>query len=165
MVTVALTGACAVAMRVEGGCWTKAIIGDGAVMLISATAALAGVVAAEEAVMVATPPVGIADGAVYVIDEPLAVCPEVGLKVPQGPALPQVAVQFTPSPFESLATVAVNVADPPSFKVLGGAEVMVTTIGAAVVTVAAAVADFVPSDTDVAVMVTVLPLGAVEGPW
>jgi len=133
-------------------------------MLVSATAALAGAVAAEAAVMVTTPPVGVAVGAVYVIDPPLAVCAEAGLKLPHAPAVPQFAVQFTPSAFVSLATVANSVAVPPSLKVAGGAVLSVTTIGGVGVMVALAVADLVGSDTDVAVRVTVFPLGAVVGP-
>jgi len=84
-------------------------------------------------------------GAVKVVATPLAVC--VGLNDPA------VAVQFTPPFALSLLTVAVKFAVPlaASEAVVGEIE---TEIGRAADTVTVAVADFVGSVTDVAVMVT-----------
>jgi hypothetical protein len=106
--------------------------------------------AEEVAVMTTCPPIGIAAGAVYKVATPLAVC--AGLKLPQAPALPQVAVQSTP--VVSPATFATSVADDVSVNVAGGAVDMVTTIGAVFTMVAVADAVIVGLVTEVAVMVT-----------
>lgn len=115
----------------------------------------------EDAVIVTRPPDGIELGAVYTVVPKLAVC--VGLKLPQAPALPQLAVQSTPRLFWSLATFAARVAWDPVVNVVGGAVEVVTTIGVVEVTYAvtgAVIAWFV---VDAAVMVTVPLEGAVEG--
>ena len=91
----------------------------------------------------------------------LAVC--VALKLPHAPALPQLAVQFTPLLLLSLATVAASVVCDPTSSVAGGAGDMVTTIGVVVMMVAMEDAETVGLATDVAVMVTVPPVGTAEG--
>ncbi len=91
---------------------------------------------------------------------PFAVCAGERLKVPHAPALPQVAVQFTPS--VPGVAVAVRVACEPVFSVAGGGAERVTVIGVADTTVAVATADFVGSVTDFAVMVIVPPTGTLE---
>jgi hypothetical protein len=89
---------------------------------------------------------------------PLAVF--VGLKVPHAPAavLPQVAVQPTPALFTSLATTAVRLSVPDvlMLKAEGDTE---TVMGRIVIV---ALADFVESPTDVAVIV-IPPAGDVAG--
>ena len=86
------------------------------------------------------------------------------MKLPHPPVPPQLAVQFTPRLFGSAATVAASVACVPAVNAAGGAEDIVTTIGAVVRTVAVADADIAGFVVDVAVMVTVPPGGTVEGP-
>jgi hypothetical protein len=78
----------------------------GPVMVRVAEADLVGSVT-EVAVMVTVLPVGTAEGAVYMVALPVEVV--VGLKVPQAPALPQLAVQVTCG-FDdvSLLTIAVK---------------------------------------------------------
>jgi hypothetical protein len=63
---------------------------------------------------------------------------------------------------ESPVTVAVTVPTLPTLKDEGDCVILTVITGEAV-TVATAVADVVPSFTDVAVMVTVPPVGAVAG--
>jgi hypothetical protein len=85
------------------------------------------------------------------------------LKVPQAPVDPQVTDQVTPAFAESLATVAVigSVAFAVSEVT---APVSVTVIGAtAAVIVIVADATFVVSFTEVAVTVTVFPVGTALG--
>jgi hypothetical protein len=86
--------------------------------------------------------------------------------VPHVPAsvLPHVAAQSTPR--LPLLTVAASVAEDPADSVAGSENAGdgVTAITAPVVTVAAAVANFVLSVVDRAVIVTVPPGGIVEGP-
>ena len=100
----------------------------------------------------------------YRVAAPLAVC--AGLKLPHAPALPQVAVQSTPSPglFGSPVTVAANVAGDFTSNVAGGAVDIVTIIGAVVTMVAVADADIAGLVVDFAVMVTGPFGGTVEGP-
>jgi hypothetical protein len=86
------------------------------------------------------------------------------LKLPQAPALPQVAVQSTPRLLGSLATFAASVVCDVTDAVAEGAVGMVTMIGAVVTMVAVAVADIVGLVTEVAVMVTVPFGGIVVGP-
>ena len=86
------------------------------------------------------------------------------MNVPHTPALPHVAVQSTPR--LPLLTVAASGAEDPTVNV-GGSKAVgegVTAITAAVVTVAVAVAAFVLSVVDLAVMVTMPPAGIAEGP-
>ncbi len=83
------------------------------------------------------------------------------MKLPQALA-PQVAVQFTPALPVLGATVATRVACDPVLSVAGGGVDIVTLIGAAVTTVAVAVADFVGSVVDFAVTVIVPPAATVE---
>ena len=63
--------------------------------------------------------------------------------------------------FGSLATEAATCAADETFIDVGGGWLIVTAMGGKIVTVA--VADFVGSVTEVAVIVTVLPLGTAEG--
>jgi len=88
------------------------------------------------------------------------------LKLPHAPALPQVALQFTPRLLVSLATVAASVAWVPTMSVAGSDDALeiVTTTGAVARIVAVAVADAVGSVVDVAVIVTVPPGGIEAGP-
>ena len=118
--------------------------------------------AEEVAVMTTGPPAGIAAGAVYTVATPLAVC--AGLKLPHAPALPQVAVQSTPKLFMSPVTFAASIDEDEVASVAGGAADIVTIIGAVVTTVAVANADTAGFVIEVAVTVTVLPGGIVEGP-
>ena len=64
MVTVALTCASVPAVNVPGGFWEKAIVGACTIIVMAVTG-FVGVVAgaAEEAVIVTTPPVGAVEGA------------------------------------------------------------------------------------------------------
>ncbi len=94
---------------------------------------------------------------------PLAVCAGERLNVPHAPALPHVAVQSTPRPAASLLTAAVRLAAAFSASVAGSADVIVTAscVDAMIVTVADA--DFVVSETEVAVSVTMPPEGTAVG--
>ena len=85
------------------------------------------------------------------------------MKLPHPPVPPQLAVQFTPRLFGSEAAAAASVAWVPSVNAAGGAEDIVTTIGAVVRTVAVADADTAEFVVDFAVMVTVPPGGMAEG--
>ncbi len=80
--------------------------------------------------------------------------------MPHAPALPQLAVQLTPSVPEE--AVAASIASALVCIVAGGRADMVTEIGAAETTVAVAVADFVGSVVDFAVRVIVPPIGTVD---
>ena len=86
------------------------------------------------------------------------------MKLPHPPVPPQLAVQFTPRLFGSEATVAASVACVPAVNAAGGAEDIVTTIGAVVRIVAVADADTAEFVVDFAVMVTVPPEGMAEDP-
>ncbi|HEX4643628.1 MAG TPA: hypothetical protein VH161_09170 [Candidatus Acidoferrales bacterium] len=91
---------------------------------------------------------------------PLAVC--AGEKVPQVPV--GVQVQSTPAFAESFVTVALTVAVPPMVKEAGGAvasEMDTAAEGAEIATVAVAVTEWLL--VEVAVIVTLPPLGAVDG--
>lgn len=81
--------------------------------------------------------------------------------VPHEPAGAQ--LQLTPPFAESFATVAATDAVPPVGRLAGGAVVMDTEIPEPAVIVIVAVADFDVSATEVAVTITVLPVGIVEG--
>jgi hypothetical protein len=84
---------------------------------------------------------------------------EVGLKLPQAPVLPQVTDQVTPAVSLVVAVIA-TVA--PVLSVDGAPErLTVMTTGTVIVIVAEA--DLVVSLTEVAVTVTVLPVGAAAG--
>jgi hypothetical protein len=115
----------------------------------------------EVAVTVTVLPVGTADGAVYVVAVPLAVL--VGLNPPQAPMLPQVTDQVTPAFAESLLTTAVSDVVALVWSEEGGSGLKATEIGTAAVMVMVADADFVVSVTEVAVTVTVLPVGTADG--
>ena len=86
------------------------------------------------------------------------------MKLPHAPAVPQVAVQFTPALPVLGTTVAVRAACDPTDIVAGGKEDIVTTFVTVVTMVAIVVAVFVGSVVDAAVMVTVPPVGTAEGP-
>lgn len=58
LATVALTDACASEVIVDGGCCWNEIDGGAATMVVKATAEFEGVEAAEDAVIVTTPPEG-----------------------------------------------------------------------------------------------------------
>jgi hypothetical protein len=110
----------------------------------------------EVAVTVTLLPVGAITGAVYVADVAVIL-----LNVPQAPAplLPHVTDQVTPAFLESLVTVAVSAAVALVASKAGAPES--ATEMAVIVIVDDA--DFVGSVTDVAVTVTVLPVGTAEG--
>jgi len=93
----------------------------------------------------------------------LAVCAGDRLKLPHPPVPPQLAVQFRPTLFGSEGTVAASVACVPAVNAAGGAEDIVTTIGAVATIVAVADADIAGFVVDAAVMVTGPPGGAEEG--
>jgi len=113
----------------------------------------------EVAVTVTVFPVGTAVGAVKIVAPPLAVCAP--LNEPHA-ELPQVTVHRTPAFAGSFATFAVMfvVALGPSD--VGGCAANVTVTGWPVIVIAAE-ADFVLSVTEVAVIVTVFPVGVVAG--
>jgi hypothetical protein len=85
------------------------------------------------------------------------------LNVPHSPALEQIAVQSTPREFGSEATFAVRVVDAPEVNEAGGAEGIVTTMGAAVTIFAVAVAESKGLMVDRAVIAAVPPGGITEG--
>ncbi len=84
--------------------------------------------------------------------------------MPHAPALPQVAVQFTPRFFVSFVTLAAITAVAPTVSVAAGEVDIATIIGAVVTMVAVMVAKTAGFVTDFAVMVTVPPVGMVVGP-
>lgn len=87
------------------------------------------------------------------------------MKLPQAPALPQVALQSTPRLPAVGVTVAASVACDPVINVVGNdGAARLTTTGVVVMMVAIADVDFVGSVVEVAVMVTVPPEGTVAGP-
>jgi hypothetical protein len=142
------------------GCGSKlTVIGDPAVIVIVAEANFVGS-AVEAAWTVTVPPVGTAEGAVYVVATPLAVW--VGLNDPQAPALPQVTVQSTPAFVWSFETTAViGLAELVCIDVGGGG--LKTTVIAGRVMVMLAETNFVLSAVEVAWTVTVPPVGTVAG--
>jgi hypothetical protein len=86
------------------------------------------------------------------------------LKAPQAPAvlLPQATDQVTPAFFESFVTVAVSEAVP-LIRSEAGSPAIATVMPGAAVIVMLAVADFVVSVTEVAVMLIVPPVGTEAG--
>lgn len=90
---------------------------------------------------------------------PLAVC--TGLNVPQAPVGPQ--LQLTPLLAESFVTVAAMTAVAPVFNDPGGAVDSVTEIAVGDVMFTTALAFFVLSETELAVMVTLTPAGTDAG--
>jgi hypothetical protein len=86
------------------------------------------------------------------------------LKAPQAPAvlLPQATVQVTPAFFESLVTVAVSEAVPLIWSDAGWPESATVMLDGDVM-VMAAEADLVLSATEVAVTVTLAPVGIAAG--
>jgi hypothetical protein len=92
--------------------------------VLGAEANLAGF-RVEVATMVTVLPLGMSEGAVKVVEPPLAVC--VGLNEPQE-LEPQVTDQSTPSLRESLVIVAATEAVAPAGKAAGGAVDMATVI-------------------------------------
>jgi hypothetical protein len=107
------------------------------------------------AVIVTLPPVGAVAGAVYVVAALLRVI--VGLKLPQVPA--GVQLQVTPPFAVSFVTAAVRLAVAEADNVVGGVPTNETEMGK----VTEAAADLVASLTDVAVIVTLPPVGGVVG--
>src|ERR1700722_6164446 len=109
------------------------------------------------AVTVTVAPVGTADGAVKSVAMPARDLAT--LKAPPL-ALPQVAVQVTPALAESLVTKAVKAAPVETCREVGPGPSVTAMIGTIVMV---ADADFVLSVREVAVTVTVLPVGSVAG--
>jgi hypothetical protein len=87
----------------------------------------------------------------------------VGLNVPHIPAFEQVTVHLTPLFVESLDTTAVSNCVEPLTSKLGGGGLKTTEIANEASMVMLAEADFVGSETEVAVTVTVLPAGTADG--
>jgi hypothetical protein len=87
--------------------------------MVTAVVALCVGSAVEVAVIVTVPPEGTVPGAVYVVAAPSEVC--AGLKEPQPPAVPQVAVQSTPLSAESFCTEALALNCFPAVTEVGGA--------------------------------------------
>jgi hypothetical protein len=115
----------------------------------------------EVAVTITLFPVGIAEGAVKIVAVPLAVC--AGLNDPHAVLLHE-TVHFTPPFALSFATFAARLAVAFTTSEVGAAEASVTAIGCTgAVIVIVAEADFVVSVTDVAVTVTVFPVGTAAG--
>ena len=114
----------------------------------------------EVAVTVTVLPVGIAAGAVKVV---VAVLPEAlaGLKLPHE-ELPQVTVQFTPAALLSSLTLAVKTAEVPTTIDVGGFEIVTEIMGGGVM-VTETEADFAEFAAEVAVMVTLFPVGTEDG--
>jgi hypothetical protein len=111
------------------------------------------------AVSVTVFPLGTPPGAVYVVAVPLAVC---AVATEPHDAPPQVTVHFTPPLAESLFTFAVILVTVLIVSGLGGGGARNTEMGGAVIVIVA-VAVFEVSVTDVAVTVTVFPVGTVSG--
>ena len=155
-VTVAATFAVALTSMVLGGKWpdvnTMEIAVEGVIVTVAITDFVLSAV--DVAVIVTVLPDGSVAGAVKTIGLPLTVCAGVRLNVPQpGAATAQVTVQSTPLPMLSFVTVAITVAVPLTGIALGGAMLSVTEI-TGTVTVIMALANLVPSVTEVAVIVT-----------
>jgi hypothetical protein len=106
------------------------------------------------AVIVTLPPAGIVAGAVYTVLVPLAVLDRLNNPHPLGMQL-----QVTPAPAESFVTTAEMLAVPDIGRLAGGTAPKSTEIGK----VTAPAANLVLSETEVAVMVTLPPVGAVAG--
>jgi hypothetical protein len=113
----------------------------------------------EVAVTVTTPPAGTMAGATYVAVAPLAVC---GVIEPHAPALAHVSVQSTPSEERSLSAVATKFNGPLTC-VVAVAGVTLTTIGGGGTTVMTTVALIAGLVVDVALIVTVPPVGMTLG--
>jgi hypothetical protein len=155
-VTVAATFAVALTFMLLGGKWldvnTMEVAVEGVIVTVAVTDFVLSAV--EVAVMVTVLPEGTVAGAVKTIGLPLTVCGGVRLNVPQpGAATAQITLQSTPLPMLSFVTVAIMVAVPLTGIALGGAMLSVTEI-TGTVTVIIALANLVPSVTEVAVMVT-----------
>lgn len=84
-----------------------------------------------------------------------------GLKLPHD-EVPQATDQVTPAALLSLVTLAVKLAEAPTERDAGGLEIT-TEIGADAVMVIDTEADLVVSAAEVAVTVTVFPVGTAEG--
>lgn len=93
----------------------------------------------------------------------MAVLPDdlVGLKLPQA-ELPHATVQVTPAALLSLLTFAVKLAEAPTARVVGGFDIT-TEMPADAVMVIETEADLVVSVAEIAVMVTVFPVGTAFG--
>ena len=157
MTTSALTDVWPIAATATNGCWSNTTFGTGVVMVVSAKAELAGVVASDEAVIVTTPPLGMLDGAVYIVVIPLVV----GFveNVPQG-VPPQVAAHKILCP--TGVAVAASVAVAPSPRLDGGGCVIAITMGALPTTLIVAAGAVIFPVTEVAVIVATVPTGAVD---
>jgi hypothetical protein len=127
--------------------------------MFSITTALAVLVVSvtDVAVIVTSPPAGVVAGAVYTVAAPLAVGDT--LNEPHVPAGAQLHVTMPPASF---VVVAATEAVRPVCSVTGGGVVIVIpTGGGVIVTVSFAV--LILSVTEVAVIVTLLPIGIVAG--
>jgi hypothetical protein len=115
----------------------------------------------EVAVTVTLPPLGMLAGAVYTVVEPLAVV--TGEKLPQADP-PHVTVHVTCGLADtSFVTRAPSGNCAPACSEAGGGVAKLTTIGIGPTMVIWAETDLVGSATEVAVTVTVLPLGMAAG--
>jgi len=115
LATVAATDAVALTASVVGGAVLSVTVIAGVVaVIVTVAVAVVELFEVAAATMVTLPA---ADGAVYVVAAPLAVC--AGLKVPQAPAGAQ--LQSTPPFAESFVTVAAMETVPLAAKVAGGA--------------------------------------------
>jgi hypothetical protein len=135
-------------------------VGVAAVMAIVVENDLVGSVT-DVAVTVTLPPEGAVAGAVYVVPTPLFVL--VGLNEPHAVMVPHATVHVTSGfPETSFATVA-----PIEYCAFicrdAGGEGMLTEIGIGATMVICAEMDLLPSATDVAVTITVVPVGIAEG--
>lgn len=125
LLTVAEIEAVPLTARVAGGaCVMEIEIGAVAEVIVTVAVALLLLSVVEKAVMLTVLPVGTADGGVYIVVAPLAVC--VVEKDPQAPALPQLTAQSTPAFAESFVTVAASAAVAPICNEAGGTCVSAT---------------------------------------
>ena len=150
--------------RFPVGAWIKnaywpfnVAVEAGMLICTTALAVFVGSVA-DVAVIVTAPPVGAVEGAVYTVAAPLAVAGT--LKEPQNPVGEQ--LQFTGVVAGSLTVIATIAAVVAINSAPGGGVVSVTEITGGVIDTAWLFA-FVLSVTDVAVMVTLPPVGIVAG--
>jgi hypothetical protein len=118
LATVAATEAVAFTAKEVGGAVLSVTVMAVAAVTVTAAEAVVELLEVAAATMVTLPA---ADGAVYVVAAPLAVC--AGLKVPQAPAGEQ--LQSTPPFAESFVTVAAMETVPLTAKVAGGAVLKV----------------------------------------
>jgi hypothetical protein len=137
----------------------------GVVVMMFATAAPLQVGSVTEvALMLTVPPAGTARGPTKVAAPPLAVC---ALMDPQAPValLPQLTVQVTPALFASFVTLAISctLSYAPVVVAYVLAGVTLTPMATTGRMVTVPLTDLVESVTEAAVIVTVPPLGTLDG--